>query len=116
MPAEIPVANIRGSVDDMATYLHDLTDRIREMETEAAEIRRWLALRLDIGSHKLGGLSVTVYRPRRFDPHKAAKVLPSELVKKCSVPVVDRARAERILTAEMYAECQIEGKRTVRIA
>lgn len=100
---------------DMAEYLAGLVAQIGVLEAAAADVRRWLAERLPEGTHALRGVRVAVLATRRFDPARAAKVLPPELRERCSVTVVDRAKAQRVLTEEQYRECQTEGKKTVRL-
>ena len=102
--------------DDVVVYLMDVSERIRELQAEADAARAWLAARLEPGTYRLAGLKVNVFRARRFDPKKAASVLPAQWIPRISRFEIDAALARALLPEELFAACQVEGKRTVRLS
>ena len=62
------------------------------------------------------GVHVAVTANRRFDPAKAAEVVPPELLALCQITKVDPAAAKKALPPALYDACMVDvGDPVVRI-
>jgi hypothetical protein len=96
--------------------LRDVLDQIKHLEEEANAYKTLLRGKLGVGQYTVNGQpAVTISPTKRFDPDKAAEILPPAAIEGISKTVIDAALAKKTLPPALYALCQSEtGKPTVR--
>lgn len=93
-------------------------EQIRQLNADAEVYKAQLRDALQPGAYTVGGQPALAITPtRRFDPDRAAAVLPPEQLAAVQRTVVDRALAEKILPPALYDLCRVEsGKPAVKPA
>lgn len=94
----------------LAAQLADIQERISGLQENEAGLKTAIRVLLPgADSYAAGGLTVVVSVNRRFDPKKAALVIPAELLPLVSVvtSVVNKGKVE-VLCPGAYQDCFTE--------
>lgn len=93
-----------------ARYL-DLDARRREIDDEMSAIKARFRNAYEAGYQATtpDGGKVALSPNRKFDPARAAEVLPAELVRLCTVEKIDPATAKKQLPPSAYEACMVEA-------
>lgn len=111
----ISPAGIPGSMNDtdrsayveqLATEWASLDAARAELEHSQTTIKAELRRMLGYGKHPAGPYGVTITPNRRFTAKRATAVLPADVLATITVPIVDRATAQRLLPEDVYVSCQ----------
>lgn len=93
--------------EDVKRYL-TLDAQKADIETEQAVIKERLR-NLGVGAHMAPcGIAVSVSTNRRFNPDKAADVVPPPLLKQIQSVVIDSKKAKAVLPPAAYEACMVE--------
>jgi len=118
-PARPDAGDVQAAARLVARF-HELEADRAAIVDEQTTIKSQLRALLGQGRHDVGTGHVTVAAPRRtFDPLVALSVIPPHVLPSVVTTVVDRQLAQRMLTPEQYAACQVSApgaEPVVRIA
>ena len=105
----------------MSSAHEDLVREYAELEARTApdlarmeEIKKYLRA-LDLGTHQIAGLKVTVARSARLDAAQAAELYPAEDYPELYKLVLDTAALKRTVTPATYEALQTQGDPRVTI-
>lgn len=92
---------------DVKRYLA-LDAQKADIETEQAIIKERLR-ELGVGAHMAPcGIAVSVSVNRRFNPDKAAEVVPPTLLEQIQTLVIDSKKAKQVLPPAAYEACMVQ--------
>lgn len=98
-----------GPYADLVKMLADLDIRERQIKNEKDAIKAQLRAELKRGHYTINGVPALSLTPtRRFDPEKAAEILPPAVFEAVARKVVDPTLAKQKLPPELYELCQKE--------
>lgn len=94
-------------LDQILADWFDVADRLDQLQQAkaalAAELRE-----LGPGRHNGTAGTATISAPTaRFDPAKAAEVLPADMLEACRETVITASRAKAVLPPALYELCQV---------
>lgn len=92
-------------LDQILTEWFDINDRIAQLEDAKKNLQAEMR-DLGEGQHQGERGAVTVSPPaKRFNPNRAAEVLPIDLYNMCQESVITSARAKKVLPPALYEAC-----------
>lgn len=92
-----------------------LASEVEPMQARMDEIKKYLRASLDIGSHEISGLKVTIAKNARFDAKKAAEMYPQEQYGDFYKTSLDSAAVKRAVAPAVYEALSTEGEPRVTI-
>lgn len=107
----------RQTVDLTVRRLADIQSQIAELDQQAKALKHFLRNSLGyVSKVPIGRHRVSITKTVRFDPNKAEKVIPGDLLPLVTESRIVAAKAREVLPAELYEQCTTEYEPTVRIA
>lgn len=97
--------------------LRDVEARIKQLTEQADTLKATLREHLGAGEYTVGRVPVFTIKPgHKYSEDRARAVLTADEIAACTVPVLDRAKVQAIVSPDVYRSCQVETQPSIRAA
>lgn len=101
---------VQASAEKLVQELASIDDQISKLNERRDEIKRTLGVLLPTGSRTVSGASVSITRPKRFNPGKFAAEYPIGQFWQCYDAKPSAAKVKAVLGADVYERFRVEAE------